>query len=333
MIFKSLTIITLFTSTFLIASCSETQNLFGLKTTEATPDTQQVENKIVENMVNPQQITPQPTTITPSTAKPVINNTTPTIKPTTSTVPTKNLLITNTNITSTSNADYIKWQATAFDSEKYVTNKAKAPTILSGLRAYNANNLGKAWISNLANNVSQNPEFISRIKQVAGNNSKNFVENASKEPAKITKLIPNSDEAFLKALEAVHSDDLRYKWLEQAFTASAKGQSIPTKTQKPLNTQAFSTGIYTSFDPNNPSIMERVIIIASAQTLGLANDSTIKPKIEALKSNPAMTKCLQYATMNMDQCKAASRGNDEVSYCVAKHGIGEVSNCFSWILP
>lgn len=75
-------------------------------------------------------------------------------------------------------------------------------------------------------------------------------------------------------------------------------------------------------------------MLALGAHLHLSNQGTVglDPAQSALATNKDNDQCLRWAQLNLDQCLAAARDNQERAYCLGKTGIEERSQCWSALL-
>ncbi len=230
------------------------------------------------------------------------------------------------------NGAYANWNKNVTEGEKFVKSKGpEIKTYFNSLSRIDPAGMGKDWIKLAGKEAAAHPQFTASVKSAAGSDSKGYMKSLTSDPKKI-RALNGSKEAFTLALNQINARNTGYKRLEKRFEASARGTSAPLDPAlRPIS--AIRIEPYYSTVPGNPSVAERILIVAAANVLKMENDSDVARSLEALSENRGISGCLNLAQKNSAQCGAASYNDSDLSYCVAKHAIGEVSRCFSWILP
>lgn len=230
------------------------------------------------------------------------------------------------------NGQYAKWhQAVSENNRALGGSSSGLRNYFSDLSAYEPSVMGRAWIKDMASDAASHPVFIENVRNRAGKNKKAFIRELIKQPNRV-KSVSGAKEAFITALNQAGARDSLYRRAEQKFEAKARGAGLPTeKFYKPVSDIQMAS--YLSATPGNPSVAERILVNAAAKVLSVDKEPDLSVSLDRLANNGGMTNCLNMAQKNSAQCGAASSNDNDLNYCVARHGVGEVSRCFSWILP
>jgi hypothetical protein len=240
-------------------------------------------------------------------------------------------LITNSNHLSPVTKGFTKWHEQVIASKKAIdTNQSEISLSYNKIRDFDNQSMTSYWIDEVSTIIAKNSEYQQTITQEAKQDKYIFVQNLLKNPKQVT-LFEGASNAFVDALNHIEGLDYRYRNLSNAFEDSARGRTHKTISEK-RNINNVSLNIYRSRN-NTPSVMEQMLTVAAVKILNLENDAKISKSYQKLLSNIPVENCLHRAQQNSAQCQAASYDKHDLSFCMAKHAIGETSQCFSWILP
>lgn len=228
--------------------------------------------------------------------------------------------------------DYERWHISALSSQKVIgKSKNEMQPAYNKIHDYDPMLFGENWIYDMAQIASKNESFRRSVQGYTDMSKKDLAELLVKVPQNSTRF-GGSANAFKDVLSTIAVNDDKYRLLSAQFEASARNQSIPHSVS-PKNISNPSFLGYTTKQGQPPSVIERVLTIAALQLLSDNGAGSYKTQIAHLANNQAVTNCLTKAKFNSLQCSAASYDNKDLSFCAAKHSIGEVSSCMSWLLP
>ena len=228
---------------------------------------------------------------------------------------------------------YTNWHQKALSTDKNIgKNKTVITTSYNELKGYNPTQLGGAWITAMADVIAQNASFATSIRDQAGTDKMQYAKRLLKNP-ELTASLEGAIPAFQTALQDVNTKDKDYRLLSARYEAFARGKTLPQNIQdNSVRGKYFDVSAYSSKTAGNPSIMERMLTVAAVKILEQDTNPALSADIAMITQNNGMTNCLETARKNSNQCQAASHDEYDLSFCMAKHAIGEVSKCFSWIL-
>jgi len=76
-----------------------------------------------------------------------------------------------------------------------------------------------------------------------------------------------------------------------------------------------------------------VILTVAAQEVIVQNDEKLLDKVADFRPNRALTSCLNWARLNLNQCLAAAHFPSEEAWCTGTHGAEDVRVCWNRALP
>ena len=205
---------------------------------------------------------------------------------------------------------------------------------------HNLISLARGWLAACSEIAARSQDFISGIEKAASQNggADNLKSTIEKQPfmvrdfggwqsASLAIRKQIAQDTLLMASVAWRLSEIAYgrtgnearlaaeankgNITSGAPTAAAAASSLPASSTKPLMTQILALGAH----------------------LHLSNQSSVglDPAASAMAANKDNDQCLRWAQLNLDQCLAAARDNQERAYCLGKLGIEERANCWSWI--
>lgn len=247
----------------------------------------------------------------------------------------KNAMVDNHLHTATTqtaiDASYNNWHNNIIKSQSALnSDKNRIETYYNTIRHFDKKSVTTSWLNDVATAMAKNPVYKKTILDAAGSDKLAFAQMVLKNPKSTISLL-GASESLNTGLKHIEKYDYQYRMLSTAFEDSARGRTRKTVVNG-KNINLVSLKQYTS-KGNVPSVAEQLLTAAAVKILGLENNPTLKASYGTVLSNIPIENCLGNAQRNSAQCKAASYDKNDLSFCMAKHAIGETSQCFSWILP
>jgi hypothetical protein len=84
-------------------------------------------------------------------------------------------------------------------------------------------------------------------------------------------------------------------------------------------------------NPRYQSVLDQVVTLAAFEALDAANAGDAAA-VAPLLNEPATRTCMTMARLHFQQCVAASHYRYEDPFCIAEHGVRDVSDCFSKVV-
>lgn len=228
-------------------------------------------------------------------------------------------------------AGYARWHQQVLQSKNVINgDKRKIETSYDTIRNFDRKSITVSWFNEISSAIAENNIYRQSILDASGDNKLFFAEFLLKNPKNSISYQGASD-ALISGLKRVASFDYQYRDLSNAFEDSARGRRQKTLTNA-KNISAVQLYQYSSKN-NTPSVAEQLLTAAAIKILELNNNPKLQVAYNQTLFNKPIENCLGNAQRNSAQCKAASYDKNDLSFCMAKHAIGETSQCFSWILP
>lgn len=238
---------------------------------------------------------------------------------------------TSSDMTTTNKGAFNDWHQMALQSRSVIgQSKPVIQKSYDSLRNFDKKSLSTSWLDIISSQIAQNKTYRASILEAAGSDKVDFANSLLKTP-KSAWNYNGANTAFIDGLKKVEMFDYDYRTLSNSFEDSARGRAGKTKTfSKNISNVVIKP--YVS-QGQSPSVAEQLLAIAAVKILGLENNSDVRNNLSTTLSNGAIERCLFRSQQNSAQCQAASYDKNDLSFCMAKHTIGETSKCFSWILP
>jgi hypothetical protein len=239
----------------------------------------------------------------------------------------------NTHVESLSVTDvgYKNWHEQMLQSKNAINaDKEKITNSYDAIRSFNKESMTTSWLNEISTVMAQNATYRQSILDSAGHNKIDFSQALLNNP-KNAIYYKGASEALIDGFKWIEKFDYQYRNLSNAFEDSARGR-IKKTVSNSKNISTIALNIYTS-KGTNPSVAEQLLTIAAIKILGVHDNPKLQMGYHKVLSNKPIESCLANAQRNSAQCKAASYDKNDLSFCMAKHAIGETAQCFSWILP
>jgi hypothetical protein len=228
-------------------------------------------------------------------------------------------------------AGYANWHKSVLNSHNVINgNQGKIESSYNSIRNFDKKSITAGWINEISTAMADNDVYRESILEAAADDKLGFAQALLKNP-KESIYYQGASDALVAGLKKVENFDYQYRILSNAFEDSARGRARKTPSNA-KNIGAVALKQYTSKN-NTPSVAEQLLTAAAIKILGFDNNPKLQTAYTKVLSNTPIESCLGNAQRNSAQCKAASYDKNDLSFCMAKHAIGETSQCFSWILP
>ncbi|MFT6072562.1 MAG: hypothetical protein ACJARD_001223 [Alphaproteobacteria bacterium] len=228
---------------------------------------------------------------------------------------------------------YARWNEQVLHSKNVInSSQYKINASYDSIRDFDKQLMTGHWIQEIASIMAKNPQFRQAIEAGAQETGDklSFAQSLLSYP-QIAIRYDGASNALIDGLNHIERFDYQYRNLSHAFEDAARGRRNKTRS-KARNISNIDLSIYASKN-NTPSVAEQMLSIAAIKILSLENNPNIRVAYNSTLLNMPVENCLHHAQRNSAQCKAASHDKHDLSFCMAKHAIGETSQCFSWILP
>jgi hypothetical protein len=242
-----------------------------------------------------------------------------------------------TNTTNTTDAlsvvemGYKNWYKNVLNSKTVInTDKNKIESLYNTIHNFNKKSVTTGWLDDVSTKMAKNSVYYNTILNRAKQDKLAFAKSLLSRPQDSIQY-HGASEALSEGLKHIEKYDYQYRILSTAFEDSARGRTKKTLVNG-KNIGIVSLKQYTSKN-NTPSVAEQLLTIAAIKILNLHDSVELQTAYNKLLSNIPIESCLGHAQRNSAQCKAASYDKNDLSFCMAKHAIGETAQCFSWILP
>lgn len=232
---------------------------------------------------------------------------------------------------SVADAGYAQWHKQILQSQNVINgNKTNIESSYDTIRDFDKKSMTSSWLNEISSAIASNHTYRQSIIDAAGNDKFGFAQALLNTP-KNAIYYQGASEALVDGLKRVENFDYQYRNLSNAFEDSARGRAKKTLVNS-KNISNITLNQYASKN-NNPSVAEQLLTAAAIKILGFNDNPKLKMAYHKVLSSTPIESCLGNAQRNSAQCKAASYDKNDLSFCMAKHAIGETSQCFSWILP
>lgn len=236
------------------------------------------------------------------------------------------------------------YEAFARDVDEIANMKLNTPkqvrAALARLQKHEPSTVSDGWVAYAARAVALNKEFGKTIdKEVADRGLKTVVDKIANDPKYLARL-SGAYEALDGLMKQVAADtgkldQLGERFMSTAYAFQKNKQFGALERRAPAGAEALDGNVVPAFfgkksKPVEPAdLSRRVLQLAAQLNAGGLKDSAAN----ALAHDKSLEQCLRWAKLNLNQCAAAAYFPSEEAYCAGKHGINEVSACWSKLLP
>jgi hypothetical protein len=263
--------------------------------------------------------------------------------------------------TETVAADPVQVQAANYedferDVDKFTKMDIRTPKDVKAvdvqLMKHQPERLSSGWIAYSARMVAQNTAFSDAVKADIAKNGRAAVMDKIAHDSKYVASLPGAFDALDKLMTATANDTSRMSQLGDRFIKMAyafqkekwgMGEAplphyaeAPQQTVRVVPASFFGDLFSGSGAAKSPAaagmpsaLNQRILTLAASLNAGPVDGAAAT----SLTLDKDMTQCLRWARLNLNQCLAAAHFPSEHAYCTGKHGINEVSACWTRLLP
>jgi hypothetical protein len=220
-------------------------------------------------------------------------------------------------------------------------NLARARQLLVN---HNLISLARGWIAWCGEIAAQSQEFVNGVEKAAGQNggADNLKSTIAKQPFTVLDF-GGWQSASLAIRKQIAEDSalmasVAWRLSEIAYGRTANEAHLAQEANKGNLTSAAprdaspSVSAASTLGSRSKPIMTQMLALGAHLHLSNASTVGLDPAATAMATNKDNDQCLRWAQLNLDQCLAAARDNQERAYCLGKQGIEERAKCWSWIL-
>lgn len=205
--------------------------------------------------------------------------------------------------------------------------------------------LSDGWIAYSARMVALDATFAKGVDaEVAANGRSAFMRRIEAEPGYVNKL-PGAYDALDHVMKQVATNATKMSQLGDRFIKTAYAfQKKKWGAADGLNKQHFAAagtadrmmpasffGLFDSAEEKAAptGVSQRILVLAASLNAGGPDAGASK----SMAHDAELSQCMRWARLNLNQCLAAAHFPSEQAYCTGKHGINEMSACWSQLLP
>ncbi len=210
---------------------------------------------------------------------------------------------------------------------------------------YDPQAVARGWFAHHAILVANQPAFVTSIRRQAKKTGRRRFLKTIKEDRSVLQDSSGHDAAIQLLLDAVNTEARQMAAMGNLLLARAldlqserlgdEGLFSQVKAQNALVLagQYDLSGRYTprTLTKKAREPLDRVLEIAARLTLE-DTDPRGFSRILTVASERRMDYCVNQAKLNFTQCIAGTRHEEERAFCVGRHGIEELGDCWRWIL-
>ncbi len=212
------------------------------------------------------------------------------------------------------------------------------------IMSYDPSTLTRGWFAHNALVAARAPGFMETVRiEVDRSGRERFFADAGQSPAYLWNLSSNTA-ALNFILDGVYQDtqeahavgrvlsDRAYAYMDRRYGSRLPSGSVENAAEI-LNAEVSLAGGGRSYvvPYRAQSVMQQVLELAARLSLDSSGGRNMSAA-GLLIDHQESTQCLRWARLNLAQCIAASRTIAEEAYCTGRHGVDELSNCWSWMV-
>jgi hypothetical protein len=238
------------------------------------------------------------------------------------------------------------YEAFASDIDRLTRTEFKTPKDVQAaydqLLKHQPEKLAEGWIAYSARLVASNETFAKSIGDEVERRGRDTVMQKIMADPKYVNKLPGAYDALDGLMKQVARDtsklaQLGDRFIQTAYAFQKKkwGEAegvLPRAHYAEAETpHLIQAGLFSKKEePAAPvGVTQRVLLLAASLDAG-GPDTTVS---KDLMRDPNLAQCMRWARLNLNQCLAAAYFPSEQAYCTGKHGITEVSACWSNLLP
>lgn len=216
--------------------------------------------------------------------------------------------------------------------------RAKALLVKSDLVS-----LAHAWLAQCAEIAARSSDFTSGVEKAAAGGPDQLNSNIEKQPSAALN-IGGWQSASLAIRQEIAKDIRLMESVSFRLSEISYGRAGGEAHFAELANKGDITSAAPASAPSptsvSPTLTDRAKPLM-AQMLALGAHMHLAQKVSTTGPDPLATtlvtnkdndQCLRWAQLNLDQCMAAARDNQERAYCLGKQGIDERVKCWSVML-
>lgn len=202
------------------------------------------------------------------------------------------------------------------------------------LKSFDPDLLSRGWLAHHALIAANSQGFVDDLNDASGGwrGKSRFLSRMSNDTSFLLTM-PKADDALASIVSEISGEVSQMDALAERLEAkayelmNASSSASPTSEEAQV-TLAAASGEAWHTDYKARALLSRILTVAAHASLPDISDSPSQT-LNALTEDKEATRCLRWAKLNLAQCMAASAFPSEEAYCAGKHGVAEVSACWS----
>lgn len=217
------------------------------------------------------------------------------------------------------------------------------------LASRNYKSMARAWVAYQAAVASRTPAFNKEIQKKAKRNSARFLASLDAAPdgALQFKSSGPAAQAVIRNISAENAQlaEMGNSFRQAAINMQQKKPAALTINKTTMNRfidpargdklMLASTGGGMHNDPRSNDkarpMLGQMLTLAAHMSVNEPAGQSYAPSTATLVENKKGERCLKWAKLNLAQCLAATRNTSEEAFCTGRHGLSEVSACWSYM--
>ncbi len=215
----------------------------------------------------------------------------------------------------------------------------------TALRGYDPNHVTQGWFAHHAMDIANRVDFATTVRREAdAMGDAAFLTMLETKPAYLRRL-PGMRASVKTVMDSINQTTAvimatgELVEIRATRLQSAREGGVPMTGERAVATGADLIGKYDRAGLYAPSTapktaqpaLDRVLVLAAQMVVGAADPATPHTEI-SLTGEKKMRRCVTFSKLNLQQCGAATRFPDERAFCVGRHGLGELGECWRWML-
>ena len=203
--------------------------------------------------------------------------------------------------------------------------------------------LARAWLAQCAEIASRSQAFVDGVEKAAGSGGAEKLNTSIESQPGSVLNIGGWQTASLairqelaKDIRLMESVSFRLSEISDGRPGGEAHFAELANNGDPTSAAPAGTPSPASVSPNLSErakpLMTQMLALGAHMHLKQASAAGPDPAATVLVTNKDNDQCLKWAQLNLDQCMAAARDNQERAYCLGKQGIDERVKCWSVLL-
>jgi len=203
------------------------------------------------------------------------------------------------------------------------------------LLAHDERELSHGWVAQCSDVAAHEDKFVAGVKRAAerAGGPEQLIAQLKSQPSSVLEISgwQSASQAILSAVaqDGAAMQSVSHRLSEIAYGRTAKEAQLASEAQR----SSGVTGATKARSPRTASpMMTQILALGAVMTVSQETRLQVTPVEASLVVDKDNDQCLRWSDLNLKQCLAAARDNQERAYCLSEEAIGSRSDCWSKVV-